>query len=183
MNNYLEKIDKYLKPLPFSERFDIVKEIKSTMLEMRSEGKSSEEIIERLGNPRDLARSYLGDLINTGSFLTWKKALAVFAFYSLTGITGLAVIPVLAICAPVFIVSGVFSIVVGIIKIFDSVLGINSNIMTYVGVKGINSPILDFLACETAGIILCLAAYGCWKLLGYYFKAISKIASKVDTLN
>ena len=29
LNDYLEKIEKYLKPLPISERVDIVKEIKS----------------------------------------------------------------------------------------------------------------------------------------------------------
>ena len=29
LNDYLEKIEKYLKPLPVSERVDIVKEIKS----------------------------------------------------------------------------------------------------------------------------------------------------------
>ena len=29
LNDYLEKIEKYLKPLPASERVDIVKEIKA----------------------------------------------------------------------------------------------------------------------------------------------------------
>lgn len=33
LNEYLEKIEKYLKPLIVSERVDIVKEIKSEMLE------------------------------------------------------------------------------------------------------------------------------------------------------
>lgn len=39
LNNYLEKIEKYLKPLPVSERVDIVKEIKSEMLELQDNGK------------------------------------------------------------------------------------------------------------------------------------------------
>lgn len=34
LNEYLEKIEKYLKPLIVSERVDIVKEIKSEMLEV-----------------------------------------------------------------------------------------------------------------------------------------------------
>lgn len=36
LNEYLEKIEKYLKPLIVSERVDIVKEIKSEMLECRN---------------------------------------------------------------------------------------------------------------------------------------------------
>ncbi len=34
MDDYLEKIEKYLKPLPASDRVDIVKEIKSEMVEL-----------------------------------------------------------------------------------------------------------------------------------------------------
>ena len=42
LNDYLEKIEKYLKPLPISERVDIVKEIKSEILELQGEGKTAE---------------------------------------------------------------------------------------------------------------------------------------------
>ena len=63
LNDYLEKIEKNLKPLPVSERVDIVKEIKSEILELRGNGKTPEEIVERLGNPKELAKAYLGDLI------------------------------------------------------------------------------------------------------------------------
>ena len=48
LNDYLEKIEKYLKPLPVSERVDIVKEIKSEMLELqRQEAERSEEFRQR----------------------------------------------------------------------------------------------------------------------------------------
>ena len=38
------QIEKYLKPLPVSERADIVKEIKSEMLELQDNRKKEEEI-------------------------------------------------------------------------------------------------------------------------------------------
>ena len=38
---YLDTIDKCLKPLPTSERVDIVKEIKGSILEMESENLST----------------------------------------------------------------------------------------------------------------------------------------------
>ena len=48
MNTTFEKcfdtIDKCLKPLPTSERVDIVKEIKGSILEMESENLSTEQI-------------------------------------------------------------------------------------------------------------------------------------------
>ena len=62
LNDYLEKIEKCLKPLPVSERVDIVKEIKSEMLGLQGDGKKPEEIIERLGNPKELAKAYLGEV-------------------------------------------------------------------------------------------------------------------------
>ena len=41
LNDYLEKIERYLKPLPISERVDIVKEIQSEIFELQSNGKST----------------------------------------------------------------------------------------------------------------------------------------------
>ena len=35
LNDYLEKIERYLKPLPISERVDIVKEIQSEIFELQ----------------------------------------------------------------------------------------------------------------------------------------------------
>ena len=107
LNDYLEKIEKYLKPLPLSERVDIVKEIKSEILELQANGKTAEEIIERLGNPKELAKAYLGDLIAKSNSFNWNRVLAICAYYSLASLSGLFVIPVLAICAPVFIVCGI----------------------------------------------------------------------------
>jgi hypothetical protein len=43
LDKYLTTVDKHLRPLPVSERVDIVKEIKSLMLEMENSGLSSLE--------------------------------------------------------------------------------------------------------------------------------------------
>ena len=53
-NDYLNKIDKYLRPLPASERADIINEIKSQMMELEAEKRlSPDQIIQRLGNPKE----------------------------------------------------------------------------------------------------------------------------------
>ncbi len=64
LNDYLTKMEKYLKVLPASERIDIVNELKSEMVELTNQGTSSEEILNRLGKPKLLARAYLADEIS-----------------------------------------------------------------------------------------------------------------------
>ena len=49
MNQYLEKVEKYLRPLPAGERMDIVVEIKSGILELQAEGKSPRSEERRVG--------------------------------------------------------------------------------------------------------------------------------------
>ena len=66
LDQYLEKMEKYLKPAAASERTDIIKEIQSEMQELQGNGISSEQIVERLGSPKELAKAYLGDMLSTG---------------------------------------------------------------------------------------------------------------------
>lgn len=56
LNDYLKRIDRRLKSLETSERIDIVKEIKSEMLELERDGFSPEQIAARLGAPDDMAK-------------------------------------------------------------------------------------------------------------------------------
>ena len=79
-NLYLEQVERHLKPLPVSERVDIVQEIKSQILELQQAGKTDREIGERLGDPRALARAYLGDLITEKNTFSWGRVLALCAY-------------------------------------------------------------------------------------------------------
>lgn len=88
LEKYLDTVDKHLKPLPVSERVDIVKEVKASMQEMQAEGLSSEQILARLGDAKDLARAYLGDLLAESNGFSWTRVLTVCAFYSLVRFSG-----------------------------------------------------------------------------------------------
>lgn len=174
LNSYLEKIERYLKPLPVSERVDIVKEIKSEMFDLQNEGKTSDEIIDRLGDPKELAKAYLGDFITKDNTFSFSRVLAMIAYYSLTSLSGIFVIPTLAICAPVFIICGVVCSILGVIKMLDSLLKLGIPYAEYIVVAGIENPFLAFALCVTIGIGLFLAGYACWKLLILYFRVVSK---------
>ena len=65
-NDYLNKIDKYLRPLPASERADIINEINIQMMELEAEKRLS-QIRDQLklyedDNAEELLRQLLGIL-------------------------------------------------------------------------------------------------------------------------
>lgn len=180
LNNYLEAIEKYLKPLPVSERIDIVKEIKSEMLELQRSGKTAEEIIERLGYPKELAKAYLGDLIVRQSSFGLSRVLAICAYYSLAGLSGMIIIPILVICAPAFIFCGVITLIAGVVKLTDALLPLGIPYTQYIVVSGISNPMLIFLFCLITGAVLTMAGYGCWKLLICYIRGMSRVKSNLS---
>lgn len=180
LNSYLEQVEKYLKPLPVSERVDIVQEIKSEMQELQAAGQTPEQILARLGEPKEMARAYLGDLIAQSGGLSASRVLALCAFYSVTGLSGLFVIPVLGICAPAFLLCGVVTPLLGAVKAVDVALGLHIPYVQYIGIAGVQNPVLVFVLCILAGIALFALGYGCWKLLVGYVKSVSRVKRTLD---
>lgn len=180
---YLNTVDKCLKPLSALERADIVKEIESSVLEMESENLSQEQILERLGKPKDLARAYLGDLLARESGFSWNRILIICAFYSLVGFSGLVVIPCLGIIAPVFIACGVITPVLGVVKLADYILKLNIPYVDYIRFQlgqVILSPIPTFILSVVTGAILYALGYGAWKLLVAYCKGVGRARNSLS---
>ena len=159
LEKYLDTVDKHLKPLPVSERVDIVKEVKASMQEMQAEGLSSEQILARLGDAKDLARAYLGDLLAESNGFSWTRVLTVCAFYSLVGFSGMIVIPCLAIMAPVFVLCGIFCPIVGVFLAGPDPL----------------APVPTFFFLLVLGALLILAGVFCWKALVGYCKKVGQV--------
>ncbi len=177
---YLNTVDKCLKPLPTSERVDIVKEIKGSILEMENDNLTTEQILARLGTPKDLARAYLVDLLSKGNGFSWKRFLTVCAFYSIVSFSGMFVIPCLAIMAPVFMICGIACPILMAVKVIDYILGLGlpymENIGVFVGLVKLN-PIAEFFIVLVISVLLILAGRGCWKLLVNYCKKVGKTKS------
>lgn len=174
---YLNTVDKYLKPLPASERVDIVKEIKGSILEMENENLSTEQILDRLGTPKALAKAYLGDLLAKETGFSWNKVLTVCAFYSLVGFSGLFIIPCLVVIAPTFIACGVLTPILGAIKLADYLLHLNMPYVKYIGFQfgsTVLSPVPAFFLSVLTGVLLFVLGRTAWKLLIAYCKGVSK---------
>lgn len=180
LNNYLERIERHLKPLPVSERVDIVKEIKSDIIELQNAGKAPAEIIDRLGDPKELAKAYLGDVIQKEKTISATNVLAMIAYYSLASLSGIIVIPTLVICAPVFIICGAVCPILGVTKMLDSLLKLGIPYAENIIVAGIENPFIAFIVCVGVGLGLLLAGFACWKLLLGYFKLVSKTKDRLS---
>lgn len=176
---YLTTVERYLKPLPTSERVDIVKEIKGSILEMEQESLSEEEILKRLGEPKDLAKAYLGDLMAKESGFNFTRVLTLCAFYSVAGISGMFVIPILGIVAPTFLVMGVLSVLCMAVKLVDYIFHLGLPYMENIGVFSIDgvsvmNPVGEFFAALAIGALLCFLGQGAWKLLKLYCIKVGK---------
>lgn len=176
--NYLDSIDKCLKPLPTSERVDIVKEIKGSILEMQNENFSSEEILDRLGTPKELAKAYLGDLLEKSTGFNWNRFLTICAFYSIVSFSGMIIIPCLAIITPAFIILGIAAPILGAIKMIDYVFNLNVPYVEHIGIflSGIVelNPIVEFAGSLVIGALLYQAGRASWKALVNYCKKVGK---------
>lgn len=183
LEKYLNIIDRHLKPLPASERVDIVKEIKGSIQEMENENLSAEQILARLGDPKELAKAYLGDMIARGSGFSWSRFLTICAFYSVVGVSGLIVIPTLAIIAPVFILCAAACRLLGAAKLIDYILNLGIPYMDSIGFQfgsTVLGPIPVFFVSVLTGIILFIIGYGSWKLLVYYCRKVGSTKKKLS---
>lgn len=173
LNDYLERVEKYLKSMAVSERVDIVKEIKSEMLELQNEGKTPQEILERLGNAKELARAYLGESIAKGRGFSWRRLSAVIAFYSMAGAVGVCVLPVTSICAAAFLLSGALCPLAGVVKFVGALLGFE---MPYIGIQlGSYSagPGLVLVLSVVMGAVVMAAGWLLWKLTVWMIRSMA----------
>ena len=45
----------------------------------------------------------------------------------------------------------------------------------YIGIAGVNDPVLVFALSAVIGGVLCALGYGCWKLLVLYIRSVSRV--------
>lgn len=174
LNNYLVKMEKYLKALPAEERIDIVNELKSEMMELSDKGVSAEEILDRLGNPKVLARAYLADEIGKMKKFSWKKFAMIFSFYSYASIGGMFILPITSCLAVAFILSGIVCPVAGVIKFIAHFCGKEMPYLTLT-IGNYSASAIAFLPISIGlGVIMFLLGWAFWKLTVLFIKSVGK---------
>ncbi|MCI9257518.1 DUF1700 domain-containing protein [Acutalibacter sp.] len=163
-SQYLERIERYLRPLPVAERVDIVAEIKSEMLELEAAGMPPQEIAARLGTPEELARGYLGEAIVKSPRFSLRKLGAVAAFYSLAGAAWLFILPVTSICGVSFMLCGPLAALAGIVKFGAHLLGFEMPWVVFQIGGYTLGPALALVCSVIVGALLFVAGRLLWSL-------------------
>ncbi|EOT44384.1 DUF1700 domain-containing protein [Enterococcus columbae] len=183
LEEYLAKMEKYLKPLPFVERQDIIKELHSEIQDLLREQTPIEQILERLGNPKELAKSYLGEKLERTGRFSWRQVLVVCGFYSLVGFSGMVVIPTLAIVAPLFMLCGIIVPLAALVKLLGHLFHFYFPLLQHIGINIpglVMNPWVDFLLNVIVSIAITYAGYWSWKLLVLYCKKVSQTAKSIN---
>ncbi|MBQ7432704.1 MAG: DUF1700 domain-containing protein [Lachnospiraceae bacterium] len=173
IKEYLMKIDQYLKPMPASDRADIIKEIESNMMDMKTqEGLTEAEIVKRMGSPKLLAKAYLSDTIIKSQGISLKKFGALFAFCSVVGLTGMIVLPGVGVTAVALLLSGVVTPVAGLMKLVAALFGIDIPFIVFQIGNYTAPPVLVFVFSLMTGIVLFAAGWGLWKVTKVYIRVV-----------
>lgn len=79
-----------------------------------------------------------------------------------------------------FLLCGVVTPLLGAVKAVDVALGLHIPYVQYIGIAGVQNPVLVFVLCILAGIALFALGYSCWKLLVGYVKSVSRVKRTLD---
>ncbi len=116
--NYLNTLSDHLRKLPEEERLDAVREIESHIEEGIRNGQSEVVLLEKLGDPRQLARAFRSEHMAHRSNRSAFDLLAMVGFYCTTGLASIIVVPILATIAYGFGFSAILIFLAGILRTF-----------------------------------------------------------------
>lgn len=174
LNDYLEKVEKGLKSLSVSERADIVREISSEIMELEGEGLTAEAITARLGDPKALARSYLGDSITKTTGFSIQKLVSVLAFYGYAGFSGVFVLPVTSISAVTFLLCSLLCPMAGLVKLAGFLLGHDIPQIQFVMGSYSAGPVAMVPITLVLGALCLLIGWGFWRLTILVVRSLSR---------
>ena len=123
LEKYLLQVDKNLKYMSISEKTDILSELKNSFYERLNNGQSAEYIISQMESPKDLAFSYMGDIVKSKDF-SFKNLLMAIGFYSYASLAWISLIPTLAILSISFFFSSGISVLAGVMGLFKGIIHI-----------------------------------------------------------
>lgn len=161
---YLDKVDRYLKPMLASSRVDILNEIKNDMMQFETtNGMTSNDILEKLGDPKNLAKSYLADSICLNTSFKWNRFLMVVAFYSKAGFIGLFVLPFISVLSVSLMICSIMTLLGGLVKFIGYLLNIDVPFEVFQLGSYTLHPILLFPFSIVISVLLYIAGRSLWK--------------------
>ncbi len=169
VDRYLTKLSRELADLPEPERTDVLVEIRNHAAEAMQAGEEPAAVIERFGDPQQLAHAYRIELAITGSRHPVRRVAGVFALMGATAVSSLAsfvVIVVLGALTLAFTAGGVAAIVGGVLSLL-----LPGDIIT----SSLSMPqtISELLAIGV-GVVLTVAGFIAGVMLFFYVRMVAR---------
>lgn len=174
IERYLHKVNRYLRPIIKSEREDIILEIKSEIIELKKAGSTDEEILARLGTPKQLARAYIEEgLCKNGSIIS--KILSLIAYVFIVGFGGVFILPVTVSSGIALLISGIICPLAGIVKFIAYLSGRDITSIEFT-IGSYSASAVGFLPISFAvGALLIGMSYLMWRIT---FSLVKRMARK-----
>lgn len=181
LEQYLKAVEGYLKNMPISERIDVIKELKSSIEELQmNEGLSAEQILGRLGSPKELAVGYLGEKISTGGSFSLRKLKMLISFYGLASLGGMFVIPCGTVLAGGLMLCGFIAPIAGLIKAVCYLFGYDAWFIGFnFGLFELH-PLLALPFSIAMGVVFYLLGKKIWKAVTGYIRKVSAAKRTLD---
>ncbi|MGC6769015.1 DUF1700 domain-containing protein [Enterococcus sp. LJL128] len=181
--HYLQQLNRYLGRLQDQERVDILEEVESHIFESANNGTDIDAILETLGNPKELASSYINEsVLKNGSF-NLNNLMKLVKFYFITGFSGMFIIPCIAITSAVFYLCSFVLPLAVVIKIVAQFFGYSLPIAV-LNFGFWQAP--DFIAlpiCLIVSVLLYISSKKMWQWLKDYLFSVSAAHRKIKNLS
>lgn len=181
LEQFLKSVEGYLKNMPISERIDVIKELKSSIEELQiNEGLDADQILGRLGSPKELAAGYLGEKISMGGSFSLQKLKMLISFYGLASLGGMFVIPCGTVLAGGLMFCGFIAPIAGLIKAVGFLLGFEVPFVSFNFGSFQMHPLPTFPCSVIMGILLYLLGKKIWKGVTGYIRKVSAVKRTLD---
>jgi len=168
---YLAELRRHLRALPETERDDASREIASHLAESQTAGQPVSAVLGRLGEPAELARSYLADYyLRSAPRGRWDALRREGARLGLTlgaGVASVILVPFLGMAAVTLALAAVLSPLLGVVRTFGASWIVLGSSTGWQVPYAWSFPVLVGL-----GIVCAVLAWGAARLLQLYVSVV-----------
>lgn len=170
---YIHALRENLRGLPAEQQEDIIAEIEQHMDDTIASGKSEDELLRRLGDPKDLAKSLAGEY-----YVEKNSLLKAIPFFASKGAASFFMIFMFGGMALLFGAGAVASIIGGIMRTFGNA-AVEMTMFNLQVPQILSIPASLFTAALLAGL-----AFLCYRVLRNYFvRVVSDYKKRIQLIH
>lgn len=181
LEKYLDSVDRKLKDLPDSLRKEILSSLHESILQLQAQGLDPKQIRKTMKSPAQIRAQYIGPSLKHGNCRVRQKILSG-AFYVLSGLVSIFVVPFLAVSGPGFLVMGLLCPILGLAKMLDLLFQLDFAWLNWIQIEFFDLVLSargQFLLSVLTGVILIILGILSLRLLRIYLKKVGQLKASL----